>query len=207
MITTERLSIKELELEDVYDLFKWKRNYNLLIKEYDFLDASDGDPELWYRYRKECSRLKSFSVKSLELKKVIGFISIRNINKIFKSAILGITFDEEYIDKGYGTEALIGFLNYFFNILKMKTIILDVGKYNFRALNCYKKLGFEIKREYKIAVPRKFENLKYELIANPLQKENDTFILFGDILILIYYRMKLKSIDFNRIHNLNLSCG
>lgn len=204
MIKTDRLLIDELKIEDVYDMFKWKRNRDLLIKEYDFLDASDGDPELWYDYRMNYPRLKSYAVRSISENKTIGFISIRNINRIFKSAILGITFDENYLGMGYGTEALVGFLDYYFNTMNMKTMLLDVGKYNFRALKCYRKLGFEVKREYKVVVPKQFKDMKHELIKDPAQAENRTYILLADLFILVYYRMKLKNVYFNRIQN---NCG
>ena len=114
MIKTARLTIDELILDDVYDIFNWKRNSALLMLEYDFINSSDGDPKFWYQQRISTPRLKSYTVKNSE-QKVIGFISIRSIRKFFKSAILGITFDERYVGQGYGTEALKGFLNYYFN--------------------------------------------------------------------------------------------
>ena len=93
MIKTARLTIDELILDDVYDIFNWKRNSALLMLEYDFINSSDGDPKFWYQQRISTPRLKSYTVKNSE-QKVIGFISIRSIRKFFKSAILGITFDE-----------------------------------------------------------------------------------------------------------------
>ncbi|MDO5707621.1 MAG: GNAT family protein [Andreesenia angusta] len=203
MIKTKRLIINDLILEDVEQIFNWKRNSALLMLEYDFINSSDTDTNYWYRERISQPRLKSYTVKNSE-GRVIGFISIRNIRRFFKSAILGVTFDERYIGKGYGTEALIGFLDYYFNTLNMRTMKLDVGMYNFRALKCYKNLGFEIKKKTNFLVPRRFGRFKHELIKNPDQYNNNTFFILQDNLVLIYYRMSLTKTKFNKLFT---NCG
>lgn len=195
MIETKRLIIEDLKREDVDSLMKWNRNTDLLIKEYDFIDATNGNPDLWYKYRIEKSRLKSYTVKN-KANKVIGFISIRDINKLMGSATLGITFNEDYLGQGYGTEALKAFLNYYFFDLNMKTMLLDVGKYNFRAIKCYKNLGFSIKKEIKVILEEQFHKMAEAIKSDPEQIRKETFIPFGNSIILIYYKMKLKKRDF-----------
>lgn len=203
MIKTERLTIEDLILEDVKQIFAWKRNSALLMLEYDFINSLDGDINYWYRERVNTPRLKSYSVKNSE-GKVIGFISIRNIRKFFKTAILGITFDERYIGKGYGTEALKAFLDYYFNSMNMRKMKLDVGVYNSRALKCYKKLGFEYSKKINFFVPNRFHRFKHELLKNSSQYNDNTFFIVKNTLVLTYYRMVLTRAKFNKLFT---DCG
>ena len=55
---------------------------------------------------------------------------------------LGIVLDPNQINKGYGTEILKVFLDYYFNEMKMLKMELEVSSFNKRAYNVYKKLGF-----------------------------------------------------------------
>lgn len=196
MINTERLLIDELKREDVDAIMSWERNIDLLIKEYDFIDAANGNPDLWYKYRKEKPRLKSYTVKK-HSGEVIGFISIRNINKFFGSSILGITFNEKHLSQGYGTEALRAFLDYYFNELNMRLMTLDVGKYNFRAVKCYTNLGFKIHWTRKFLVESRYEKMIQAIKNDPQQQKHQTYVPFKDTILLVYHRMRLKRKDFN----------
>ncbi len=200
MIKTERLVIDELKREDVDFIMSWERNIDILIKEYDFIDAANGNPSLWYKYRKEKPRLKSYTVKNSS-GEAIGFISIRNINKFFGTAILGITFNEKYLSQGYGTEALRAFLDYYFNEMNMRMMILDVGKYNFRAVKCYKKLGFKVHWKRKVLVESRYEKMVQAIKNDPQQYKHQTYMPFGDTIILVYYRMRLRRKDFNELNS------
>jgi RimJ/RimL family protein N-acetyltransferase len=55
---------------------------------------------------------------------------------------LGITFSAEYVGKGLGTEAMRGFLDYYFDELGFVVMMLDVAAPNERAVRSYRSLGF-----------------------------------------------------------------
>lgn len=74
---------------------------------------------------------------------LIGRISLRDINNDLKSSRLGITLSAEYVGKGLGTEAMRGFLDYYFDELKFVVMVLDVAAPNERAVRSYRRLGFE----------------------------------------------------------------
>ena len=86
----------------------------------------------------------SFAIVELENDKLIGTISLENINHISRTAILGIFIgDKPSRNKGYGTEAIRLLLDYGFNYLNLNNIKLDVLEINERAIACYKKCGFK----------------------------------------------------------------
>lgn len=74
---------------------------------------------------------------------LIGRISLREIDEQRGQARLGVTFAAPYVGRGLGTEALILFLDYYFETLKYHLMVLDVAAPNVRAVRCYIRLGFQ----------------------------------------------------------------
>lgn len=50
----------------------------------------------------------------------------------------------DYMNKGYGTEAMKMFLNFLFNELGLRKVKLGVFDFNKRAIRCYEKCGFSV---------------------------------------------------------------
>jgi RimJ/RimL family protein N-acetyltransferase len=74
--------------------------------------------------------------------RLIGRISLRDIDNRKAHARLGITFGAPYIGRGLGTEALRMFLDYYFTELGFQVMLLDVAAPNQRAVRAYERLGF-----------------------------------------------------------------
>lgn len=74
--------------------------------------------------------------------RLIGRISLRDIDAQKRQARLGITFGAPFVSQGLGTEALVIFLDYYFSTLGYLTMVLDVAAPNQRAVRCYQRLGF-----------------------------------------------------------------
>lgn len=76
--------------------------------------------------------------------KLIGSISINDINHIHRMGTLGIFIgDSEYRSKGYGAEAINLILEFAFRYMNLNNINLSVYEYNARAIKCYTKVGFK----------------------------------------------------------------
>ena len=76
--------------------------------------------------------------------RMIGFLSLRDLQPSTGEGTLGISLDPAFINQGYGTEALDIFISYFFNVMNYEALLLDVATYNTRAYHCYEKCGFVI---------------------------------------------------------------
>lgn len=101
----------------------------------------------------------TFVIVTIEENKMIGTVSLENIDKINRTATLGIFIgDKEYRGKGYGTEAIKLILEYGFKYMNLYNIKLDLMEFNSRALRCYEKCGF---KEYGRRRKCKFINGKY----------------------------------------------
>jgi RimJ/RimL family protein N-acetyltransferase len=74
--------------------------------------------------------------------RLIGRISLREIDERKGQARLGITFGAPYVSQGLGTESLAVFLDYYFRDLGYLSMVLDVAAPNQRAVRSYERLGF-----------------------------------------------------------------
>lgn len=139
----------------------WGNHLDRLYADYDFPILNNKDLSNWY-INKTSNNKVLISILDFE-DNLIGYISLRKINLIFKTAEIGIVLDPNKINMGYGSDAIYVLKKWFFRKIKFKTLYLSVAMYNLRAYHTYKKLGFvEIKTFWD-----KFENLE----INPLEDE------------------------------------
>lgn len=187
-IKGNRVKIRHLKYEDVVAMKNWGKHDDPLFKDYNFPDLSEEEMLSWYNYRISRKDSKCFSVLDEE-GRMIGYINLRNIKRIMRTARLGIVFDPAVLNQGYGTDALRTILDYSFNVMKLNTIYLDVAKFNKRAIRCYEKCGFKKIREYQA----KHSNLKEEKYDSDSYVWCDEFFTIkNDIVYCKYYEMKVN---------------
>ena len=97
---------------------------------------------------------------SNELIGTCGFIEIDHLNQI---AEIGIFIgNKNFLNKGYGTEALVLLLDYGFKALNLHNIMLKVYSFNERAIKSYEKIGFKNIGKRREALKRGIET--YDII-------------------------------------------
>ncbi len=74
---------------------------------------------------------------------IIGSISLFNINNFIKSGEIGIFIEQKYQNQGYGYEAMKLIIDYAFNMLNFRYLLVNCYSHNLSALAVYKKLGFK----------------------------------------------------------------
>lgn len=102
----------------------------------------DSTEDEWKRYKE--SKVDIIFVMILKQSgMIIGLTGFYDINFMERSAELRIAIGyKEYLNKGYGTEAVEALLDYGFNKLNLHKIHLGVNECNIGANKCYKKAGF-----------------------------------------------------------------
>lgn len=138
------LSPKGASDDEIQKFTEWMNNFEVtdyigrsgniitLIGEKDYLENIARD-----------SKNRNFDIITLNDNKLIGTVSLENINFIERSAILGIFIgDKDFRNNGYGTEAIKLLLEYGFKYLNLHSIRLDLLAVNERAHKCYLKCGF-----------------------------------------------------------------
>ena len=190
-IKGERVIIAPLKIEDVYCMREWGYHEDSLLMDYNFPSMNDSELHGWYNI-KTFGRSKEYYGVTNREGKLVGYMGIKNIKKIKKEATLGIVFDPNHINKGYGTEAITTYLNYYFNEMKMKTLLLEVAKFNKRALRCYEKSGFVVIDVYL----DKFFNQDMDLTDPYYLQEKSSFVIKGGKIYNYIYKMKVDRKSF-----------
>jgi RimJ/RimL family protein N-acetyltransferase len=107
---------------------------------------------------------QDFAIVRREGDKLLGNISLMDINHLSRRATLGLFIGEaENRGQGYGGEAIRLILDYGFRHLNLHNIDLSVHGDNAAAIRCYEKVGF---RECGRRRESKFKNGRYIDVVN-----------------------------------------
>lgn len=192
-IKGNRVEIRPLKLQDVYEMQRWGKHTNPLFYDYNFPDLNEYELREWYRSKTFRRSKLCFGVLNEE-NRLIGYLTIKDIRIFRRTAKLGIVFDPSNIDKGYGTETINTLLNYFFNEMKMRAMYLDVARHNTRAIRCYEKCGFRVVREY----TERLEDQSLPIFTDDSFKETRVhFSSFGNKIYQHFYEMKIDRENYN----------
>lgn len=139
-LESERLIVRDMLRSDLDQMQRWRPFSNPLSPTWNTHWHSSLDMDNWLgRYGQDRSR----RVYAIALKDgtVIGRLSLRHIHS-GQHAILGIALGADWVNQGYGTEALLAFMPCYFDTLGFQAMLLDVAAPNLRAIRCYEKVGF-----------------------------------------------------------------
>ncbi|MFQ5979816.1 MAG: GNAT family N-acetyltransferase [Candidatus Heimdallarchaeota archaeon] len=139
--------LRGFRLEDVNLFLKNWNNYELR----HFLDErfphSKEEEETWVRQTWEGIRKGqryAFAVESLQNDELLGSAGLHAVNRIIRSAILGIAiYEPQNWGRGFGSDAVDVLLRIAFDILNLNRVELEVHDFNTRAIACYRKTGFQ----------------------------------------------------------------
>lgn len=190
-IQGKRISISQLKLEDVYEMENWGFHKNPLMEDYNFPSMNNYEMKMWYKRKTNKKDSKYYNIKNEE-DILIGYIGIRNIKIFRKISTLGIVLDSDFIDRGYGTETLITFLKYYFNEMKMNSMVLEVSEFNKRAYRVYEKIGFKTIEHYL----GEFFDSNLDLTDSYYLEEKSSFEIRHNKIYTYINKMKLKKKDF-----------
>lgn len=180
--------VRNLKREDVDKRLKWKPYPDPLYYHYNRPPVSRVEKELWYMRKKEDPDLVYLSIDNLE-HELIGFLSLFKIDRKNKSSEVGIYLGYEFIDQGYGTDALLTLMKYYFEELSYDRLFLDVATLNKRAIRCCEKCGFKhVRTRFKVNDPRTkidvFSNDRFKNVRKYFRKRGkDTLVQFEEMVI------------------------
>lgn len=145
MIRGKKTRLRALEKNDLAKVWEWMNDEEVM-----WFWAEPGNTqslaeiEQWFARQQEVAgrRSKQFIIENEE-GIPIGRIFYEHLSTKHQNTEVGILVGEkEYWGKGYGTDAMIAFLDYLFNELGLHRVYLYLQSYNTRALKCYEKCGF-----------------------------------------------------------------
>ena len=180
--------IRRLERKDVDEMVGWGLYEEDFLKDYSFPSLDSEERDIWFRIKNNVFK-KCFAVLD-ENMQLIGYISLRDMNFILKRAEMGIVFSPEHVGRGYGKDAIMAFLEYYFKGMKYKKLTLTVAAYNKRAYNCYVSCGFKITGRLYMEV------ILSKDTAQKLSKGNDEmFKIDVDKVWALFYKMDISTLS------------
>jgi diamine N-acetyltransferase len=130
------------DIDKIFNIKKNTSNWTFTKNTKNYINRTLEDEFNWFNgFRYETNTVR-FSICLLDNNEVIGSTILSNIDYINKEAEFHIYIDEEYIGNGYGKESMKLILEYAKNIVKLKSIYLEVHKDNIIAQKLYKKMNF-----------------------------------------------------------------
>lgn len=140
------VELRELTLTDADDRYQWcldKEVIKHLNMPSKYPPFSRKETEDWII---ACmNKTNGYQQKAIMTKeeKHIGWVDLKNIDKLNKHAELGIAIgDKTYWGKGYGLSAMKEMLRWGFDQLDLNKIWLRVEIDNLKAITSYKRIGY-----------------------------------------------------------------
>ena len=144
-LTTERLFLRELKLDDAEQIFKIRTDARVN----EFLDreptVSVDKSRKFIRNILKAQKNEDGMMWAITLKedpKLIGTLVYWHIVKERDEAEIGYEMLPEYFGKGIMREALLKVIEFGFETMQLKTILADTKGGNQRSINLLEKCGF-----------------------------------------------------------------
>jgi RimJ/RimL family protein N-acetyltransferase len=146
-IETEGLILRALELKDASFLVELVNDpetrevlgaYNLVFP------VSIDSEEKWISKVTERTDEAHMIITTRKGGRAIGILSVKDMSNKNASAHISIILERKSWDKGLGTEAVTGALDFLFNRKNTHRVWLRVDRRNARAIRCYEKCRFSM---------------------------------------------------------------
>lgn len=148
MIKGKRVLLRSFELSDLDEVMRHWNSMELrnLVGAADMGPASRNDEEEFIKgtwKRRQEKKAFTLAIETIAEGRLIGGVSLMNINWTNRSAMLGISiYDPKNRGKGYGQESINLILGFAFRTLNLYRVELEAFDFNERAQKCYQKVGF-----------------------------------------------------------------
>lgn len=149
MIKGEKVRLRAVERADLPKLWQW-RNDDEVMYYWVFPGFTVSMAELEQRFTRyaqvfeptQVPRFREFIIETLD-GTAIGIMAYMHLDIRHRHAEVIIQLGEKDCwGQGYGTDAMMAFLDYLFNELNLNRVYLHTQPYNPRAIASYEKCGF-----------------------------------------------------------------
>lgn len=143
MIIGERITLREIEWDDLDSIVKWRNDLEILRWLFSYLPLSKTKQRKWYERYVEDETEQIFIVEAKEETIPIGTVELTSIDYKNQRAELGVLIgDESWQNKGIGKEALDLLIKFAFDEMNIRKIKAIVFEENVPAIRLYKSCGF-----------------------------------------------------------------
>lgn len=139
----KRLYLSPIDPDEVDPYLKWMNEDRALAVNFgQYSRTVSSKRDLGWLYEPPSSTHR-FAIVLLDNDRLIGSISLHNIDHLNRNAYIGIFIGGEgQRGRGYGAEAIRLILSYGFQTMNLHSINLTVHADNVAGISCYRKVGF-----------------------------------------------------------------
>lgn len=139
----ERCYLSPVDTSYTEIVAKWSNDIDIAIRTGDISDMITYDVQREYLNNMNNSRGYAFYIVSND-DEVIGIGRLMRINFINRNAVMGMFIgDRRYRGSGIGSEATKLLLDFGFNVLNLRNIMIETFSFNEAAIKACKKCGFK----------------------------------------------------------------
>lgn len=144
MLTGEKVRLWALEREDLIKFYIWTNDPNVVyLAGLHPLPKSFAEINLWHDAAFRNPMQRTFAIKTGDGNH-IGMVEVVDIDLRIRRCEIGVFIgDGNYIDKGFGHDAVDVILNFIFKQLNINKVAVRVLEYNTKAKEFFKKIGFK----------------------------------------------------------------
>lgn len=173
-IETKNLILRRMDYSDANDLFEMRKDPRMIEHTDTKLDESIHETKDYIDKMNngiDANEWIIWAIEHKQSKKVIGSISIWNINREETNGELGYGIIPDYQGQGLMKEALLNVVKYGFNIMNLKNILAYTEENNLKSIRLLEKCNFvEIDR---ISEEGYFNNRTYNMAVYRLENQNN----------------------------------
>lgn len=103
----------------------------------------EDDEEKWYESYSGLGDTYNFAIEELKEGAYIGNCGVNTVDWKNSVVEVGIFLGKEYLNRGYGTDAMKTLVKFIFEQMNINKVKLHVYSFNERARRCYEKVGFK----------------------------------------------------------------
>lgn len=153
-IEGEKVYLSPMNLEDIEKYVKWMNDFSTTDGLGSSSKVTTFESERAWLINNMDKKEQQFAIVLKETDKLIGNCGFVDINHLHQKGEVGLFIgEEENRSKGYGTEALSLLVEYGFNYLNLKNIMLKVFSFNKRTIKSYEKMDSRsLEKEQKIII-------------------------------------------------------
>lgn len=126
--------------EDVDEMAKWPYHLDPFFSRGVRLPATTSGRNRWWNEQNR-EPFATLLAADDQAGRLIGRVSVTVVDEKAREGVMGVRIRPELENKGYGTDLLTAFLEYWFFQRDMEIITFDANILNQRAIACYRKVG------------------------------------------------------------------
>ena len=142
-LQSERVALRLMRRDDVDAMGHWPFYLDPFFSRASRMPTTKMGKDNWWRNNFNPPYWVMLAAENRRTGQLIGRVTITLVDKPGGEGVMGVRIKPNLESKGYGTEMIRLFLEYWFIHREMEILTFDANALNRQALRCYEKVGID----------------------------------------------------------------